>query len=157
MLKLGSSSLYKIYSLVWRKDMIFFTYFGINWLYIKALKLFIMTTARCFSDNPIWAPVLIYYNTKIAKKKATWRNMPWRFETDRLRKLRDNCLCCFVVIIHLDFFLRLKKGKSLFASWNLISFVSGEERFTFEKRSSWKSQGHPTIVFWKISVRRNKY
>ena len=32
MLKLGSFSLYKIYSLVWRKDMIFFTYFRINWL-----------------------------------------------------------------------------------------------------------------------------
>ena len=27
MLKLGSSSLYKIYSLVWRKDMIFFYLF----------------------------------------------------------------------------------------------------------------------------------
>ena len=75
--------------------------------------------------------------------------MPWRFETDRSRKLRDNCLCCFVVIIHLDFFFEAEKRQEFVCFLELNIVRLWRRAIYVRKKVFLKITGAPNDCFLK--------
>ena len=75
--------------------------------------------------------------------------MPWRFETGRSGKLRDNCLCCFVVIIHLDFVFEAEKRQE-FVCFLELNIVRLWRRVVYVRKKVFlKITGAPNDCFLK--------
>ena len=75
--------------------------------------------------------------------------MPSRFETGRSGKLRDNCLCCFVVIIHLDFVFEAEKRQE-FVCFLELNIVRLWRRVVYVRKKVFlKITGAPNDCFLK--------